>query len=43
MEHPSKTGRPNIPIHAGGILSPKTLRRIIEAAGLTTDEFRKLV
>jgi predicted RNA binding protein YcfA (HicA-like mRNA interferase family) len=41
--HPTKLGRVTVPMHAGVILQPKTLTTILRQAGLTLDEFRKLL
>jgi predicted RNA binding protein YcfA (HicA-like mRNA interferase family) len=41
--HASKPGRPTVAYHAGQIIPPKTLRSIIAEAGLTVEEFRKLL
>ncbi|MBN2735191.1 MAG: type II toxin-antitoxin system HicA family toxin [Methanomicrobiaceae archaeon] len=32
-----------VPVHSGKILAPKTLQSILSQAGLTTEEFRKLL
>lgn len=42
LRHPSKRGRVCIPMHAG-TLAPGTLRSIIQQAGLTVDQFRRLL
>jgi predicted RNA binding protein YcfA (HicA-like mRNA interferase family) len=41
--HPTKTGIVTIPVHAGETLKPKTLASIIDDAGLTVEEFRRLL
>jgi predicted RNA binding protein YcfA (HicA-like mRNA interferase family) len=42
--HPDKPRRRvQVPRHAGVILKPKTLRSILNQAGLTLDEFRRLL
>ena len=35
--------RVDVPIHAGEILAPKTLKSILEHAGLSVEEFIKLL
>ncbi len=42
LQHPSKPGTVPVPVHAGAILPPGTLRSIIRQASLTVDEFRAL-
>jgi len=32
-----------VPLHSGRILKPKTLAAILEQAGVTVDEFRRLL
>ena len=43
LKHPLKSARVTVPVHAGEILKPKTLASILEQAGLTVEEFRKLL
>ena len=43
FSHPTKRGRPNVPVHAGETVDPKTLGRILKEAGLTPDELRDLL
>jgi predicted RNA binding protein YcfA (HicA-like mRNA interferase family) len=43
LEHPSKTGKVTVPLHAGKILKPKTLINIMQQAHLSRDEFRRLL
>jgi predicted RNA binding protein YcfA (HicA-like mRNA interferase family) len=43
LNHPSRPGRPNIPVHAGAILDPAILKRILTEVGLTADELRDLL
>ena len=43
LTHASKPGRPTVAYHAGQILPQKTLRSILNEAGLTVEEFRKLL
>lgn len=40
--HAIKAGYVTIPFHVGRILDPKTLRSIIQQAGLIVDQFRDL-
>ncbi len=40
-DHPGK--QITIPIHSGEIIPQKTLRSILEQAGLTLDEFTRLI
>lgn len=42
-EHPTKTGAVTIAFHSGDIIGPRTLTSIIRQAGLTVDQFRKLL
>ena len=43
-KHPDQPGvRVDIPIHAGEILAPKTLKNILEHARLSVEEFIKLL
>jgi predicted RNA binding protein YcfA (HicA-like mRNA interferase family) len=43
-KHPDRPGvRVDIPIHAGEVLAPKTLKTILEHAGLSVEEFIKLL
>jgi len=41
--HPDKPGRICIPMHAGEIIAPKLLKGILEDAGLSVEEFIKLL
>ena len=43
MTHSSKPGRVTIPIHKGRDVKPGTVRAIISQAGLTVEEFRRLL
>jgi predicted RNA binding protein YcfA (HicA-like mRNA interferase family) len=43
LRHPTKPGQVTVARHAGVILSPKTLAAILEQAGLTMDELRRLL
>lgn len=40
---PDGTGRVTIPVHAGEILAPKTLRSILRQAGLSVEELQALL
>jgi len=43
-KHPDQAGvRVDIPIHTGEVLAPKTLKSILEHAGLSVEEFIKLL
>jgi predicted RNA binding protein YcfA (HicA-like mRNA interferase family) len=41
--HDTKLGIVTVPAHAGEILHPKTLKSIMERAGLTEDDLRSLL
>ena len=43
LNHPRKLGLPNVAVHAGVIVDPKTLERILRDAELTPDELRVLL
>jgi predicted RNA binding protein YcfA (HicA-like mRNA interferase family) len=43
LKHPTKTGRLVVPIHAGKVLKPGLLARILDDAKLTADELRRLL
>ena len=45
LVHPDKPGRQpvTVPVHAGRILKPKTLASILDQAGLSVDEMRRLL
>jgi len=44
LRHPDRPGRMvTVPVHAGRILKPKTLASILEQAGVTVDDFRRLL
>jgi predicted RNA binding protein YcfA (HicA-like mRNA interferase family) len=43
LVHPTKPGIVVVPIHAGKTLKPGTLASILEDAGLTVDELRRLL
>jgi predicted RNA binding protein YcfA (HicA-like mRNA interferase family) len=40
-DHPGM--RVDVPMHSGKILKPKTLARIVDSAGLTVEEFIRLL
>lgn len=41
--HPSGKSLVCVPVHGSRLLPPKTLRSILRQAGLTVDEFRKMI
>lgn len=43
FRHASKPGRVVVPIHPGKTLKPATVASIIGNAGLSTEEFRRLL
>ncbi len=43
LRHPTKAGIVVVAYHSGVMLRPKTLLSIIEDAGLTVEEFRRLL
>ena len=43
LAHGEQRGRVAIPRHPGQTLKPKTLQSILDQAGLTVEEFRKLL
>jgi predicted RNA binding protein YcfA (HicA-like mRNA interferase family) len=43
MEPPDGQGLVTIPVHAGKIVKPGTLKNILEQAGLSVDEFIELL
>lgn len=43
LTHPSKPGRVTIPLHSGKIIPPDILSLILKQAGLTADEFARLL
>lgn len=43
LRHPERTGRVTIPLHAGAMLHPKTLKSILTQAGLSIREFQELL
>lgn len=43
LEHPARPGYVTVAVHAGRVILPKTLSRILDQAGLTADELRGLL
>jgi predicted RNA binding protein YcfA (HicA-like mRNA interferase family) len=43
LHHATRTGRLVVPVHRAAILKPKTLQSIIDAAGISPDELRRLL
>ncbi|HLA81375.1 MAG TPA: type II toxin-antitoxin system HicA family toxin [Thermoleophilia bacterium] len=43
LKHPTKPGRVTIPVHSGKTLPPHVLRNILDAAGLSVEEFLNLL
>jgi predicted RNA binding protein YcfA (HicA-like mRNA interferase family) len=43
LAHPTKPGLVTVPQHVGEILKPKTLATILEQAGLSVDDLRRLL
>ncbi len=43
LKHADKAGRVIVPIHAGKVIKPGLLARILRDANLTTEEFRRLL
>jgi predicted RNA binding protein YcfA (HicA-like mRNA interferase family) len=43
LHHPNRTGRPVVPVHAGAIIAPGTLKAILRDAGMTVERFRDLL
>jgi predicted RNA binding protein YcfA (HicA-like mRNA interferase family) len=43
FEHPTKPGLVTIPLHSGEVIFAGTLKNILRQAGLTTEEFRRLL
>jgi predicted RNA binding protein YcfA (HicA-like mRNA interferase family) len=43
LEHPGRPGKVTIPVHGTTILLPKTLKSILEQAGITEDELREML
>ena len=43
LRHPSKQGQVTVPMHAGKDIHPTTLKYMLKQAGITEDEFVKLL
>lgn len=43
LKHPTKPGLVTVVVHPGRVLRLKTLASIVRQAGLTMDEFRRLL
>jgi len=43
LVHPTKAGRPVLPVHAGETLPPGTLADVLRDCGLTPDDLRRLL
>ncbi|MCL4535288.1 MAG: type II toxin-antitoxin system HicA family toxin [Chloroflexi bacterium] len=43
LAHPTKRGRPVVPLHAGQVVAVGTLRTILDAAGLDGEALRRLL
>ena len=43
FRHPDRSGLVTVPRHAGTVLFPRLLKRILDQAELTVDEFRELL
>lgn len=43
LRHLNKQGKVIVPIHRGKVLKPGTLASILDDAGLTAEEFRRLL
>ena len=43
LAHPTKPGRPVVPVHAGDTLPPGILAAILTDCGLTSDDLRNLL
>ncbi len=43
LQHPTKWGTVTVPMHAGRTLKQGTLKQILRQAGLSAEEFRRLV
>jgi len=41
--HPQKPGLVTVPVHAGKIIKPKTLKGILDQAGISMDTARELL
>jgi len=43
LRHPDRPGLVTVPVHAGDILHPKTLKSILLQANMTVDDLRHLL
>lgn len=43
LRHPQRGGLVSVPVHAGDVVPPGTLRNLLRQAGLTVEEFIKLL
>jgi predicted RNA binding protein YcfA (HicA-like mRNA interferase family) len=43
LEHPERSGKVTIPVHAGETLDPKLLASVLRQAGLTAEELRDVL
>ncbi len=43
LHHVSRPGRVTVPLHAGGVLKPKTLLSILDQAAISVEEFLDLL
>jgi len=43
LTHPEKPGRVTVPRHSAATLHPKVLTSVLDQAGITVDELRKLL
>jgi predicted RNA binding protein YcfA (HicA-like mRNA interferase family) len=43
LRHPSRRGTVVVPVHAGRIIKPKTLQTILDQAGLSPEDLRRLL
>ncbi|HEY8814152.1 MAG TPA: type II toxin-antitoxin system HicA family toxin [Candidatus Dormibacteraeota bacterium] len=43
LHHENRPGRVVVPVHAGGILKPKTLLSILDQAGIDAEQLRGLL
>ena len=43
LEHPERSGKVTVPVHAGETLDPKLVASILRQAGITVDELRSVL
>lgn len=43
LKHPARGGRVTVPLHAGETIGPGLLRSILNQAGVTADELRRVL